>query len=461
MNSSGMPHLRIGWRAFKAQPGVFFISLLMMFALWVALELAVFSIQRHFTLATWLGIEIWTVLHLTFLVVFSGLAAGLVVISGEVLSGREARLETLFGSMKRGPQVLLALCLYLLGVVAGLVLLVVPGIYFAVRYAMFGQVVATREVSAVESLRGGGSPFREPVAGDGRILDEGLAAQSCRGGIPGGGIAAHGARVAPGRSKLLSEPGTARRTVRLRADGAAAAIASFIPVLLCVPMSIVFPSLYAIIPGDFGGRTALGWAECLAEAGVEIIQYRGKFSPSREMLDTARELARLSSSKSFRLIVNDRADVAALSGAGGVHVGQEDIGVEIARRVCGAGCWVGVSTHSLEQVRAAAGTSADYIAVGPIFPTNTKENPDPVVGVEFVRRARGLTRKPLVAIGGITAERAEEVYRAGADSLAVAGDLLGSADPARRVEEYGAAARRASAARGETHASSGQVRKGS
>jgi hypothetical protein len=152
-----MPHLRIGWRAFQAQPGVFFISMLMMFALWVALELVVFSIQRHFTLATWLGIAIWTVLHLAFLVVFSGLAAGLVVISGEVLSGREARLQTLFGSMKRGPQVLLALCLYLLGVVAGLVLLVVPGIYFAVRYAMFGQVVATREVSAVESLHSAGA----------------------------------------------------------------------------------------------------------------------------------------------------------------------------------------------------------------------------------------------------------------------------------------------------------------
>ena len=157
MNSSRIPHFLIGWRAFKAQPRVFFTSMLLLFASWVVLELAVFATQRHFTLETWLGIAIWAVLHLAFLVVFSGLAAGLVVISGEVLGGREPRLEILFGSMKRGPQVLLALCLYLLGVAAGLVLLVVPGIYFAVRYAMFGQVVATTEASAVESLRAAGA----------------------------------------------------------------------------------------------------------------------------------------------------------------------------------------------------------------------------------------------------------------------------------------------------------------
>ena len=225
-------------------------------------------------------------------------------------------------------------------------------------------------------------------------------------------------------------------------------------------MSIVFPSLYAIITGDFGGSSATGWADRLSAAGVAIIQYRAKALSARELFETARELARLSSSKSFRLIVNDRADVAALSGAGGVHVGQDDIPVEVARRVCGADCWVGVSTHSLEQVRAADSTSADYIAVGPIFSTSTKDNPDPVVGVDFVRRARELTRKPLVAIGGITAERAQEVYRAGADSVAVASDLLRTTDVAGRVEEYSLAARRAIAARGESRATSGQIRKG-
>lgn len=161
------------------------------------------------------------------------------------------------------------------------------------------------------------------------------------------------------------------------------------------------------------------------------------------MLRTSRDLSALACSHPFRLIINDRADIAALVGVGGVHVGQQDLSVEDARRICGPDCWVGVSTHTLEQVREAAATSADYIAVGPIFPTSTKVNPDPVVGVDFVRRARELTRKPLVAIGGITAERAEEVYRAGADSLAVANDLLAAEAPARRAAEYLEAARRA------------------
>jgi thiamine-phosphate pyrophosphorylase len=138
--------------------------------------------------------------------------------------------------------------------------------------------------------------------------------------------------------------------------------------------------------------------------------------------------------------VNDRPDIARLVGAGGVHVGQEDLPVEAARAVCAPkgdpNFWVGVSTHSLEQVRAAAQTSADYIALGPIFTTRTKHKPDPVVGADFIRRARELTQKPLVAIGGITAERAEEAYRAGADCIAVARDLICAPDPAARVRDY-------------------------
>ena len=207
-------------------------------------------------------------------------------------------------------------------------------------------------------------------------------------------------------------------------------------------MSLVFPPLYAIITGNFRANSALGCAERLAGAGVEIIQYRAKELSSRDLLESSRELVQLSRSHSFRLVINDRADIAAITGAGGVHVGQQDQPVEEARRICGDGCWVGVSTHTLEQVREAAGASADYIAVGPIFPTRTKDNPDPVVGVDFVRRARELTSKPLVAIGGITAERAEDVYRAGADSLAVASDLLAAEDMPRRVAEYLEIARR-------------------
>jgi thiamine-phosphate pyrophosphorylase len=104
--------------------------------------------------------------------------------------------------------------------------------------------------------------------------------------------------------------------------------------------------------------------------------------------------------------------------------------------VCGAGRWVGVSTHTLEQLAAADRTSADYVAFGPIFHTATKKNPDPVVGTELLRQARAITKKPLVAIGGITLERAAEVYRAGADSLAVIRDLICAPDPAVRAREY-------------------------
>jgi thiamine-phosphate pyrophosphorylase len=137
-----------------------------------------------------------------------------------------------------------------------------------------------------------------------------------------------------------------------------------------------------------------------------------------------------------RFIMNDRADIALLAKANGVHVGQLDLGVEDARAIVGPDAWVGVSTHSLEQIDAADKTSADYVAFGPVFPTHSKENPDPVVGLDLLREARKHTRKPLVAIGGITLERAADTFRAGADSLAVARDLIASSDPAARAREF-------------------------
>lgn len=201
------------------------------------------------------------------------------------------------------------------------------------------------------------------------------------------------------------------------------------------------PPLYAILSADCFPGDPGDWARCLAEAGAGIIQYRDKNASAAELLRVARQLAALSRPHNFRFVMNDRPDIAALAGAGGVHVGQEDLPVEAARRICGPDCWVGISTHNLEQLGAAAATSADYIAVGPVYPTSTKANPEPVVGVEFIRQARALTRKPLVAIGGITAERAAEVYAAGADSIAVAADLARAPDLAARVRTYLQAAR--------------------
>ncbi|MGA8072281.1 MAG: thiamine phosphate synthase [Candidatus Acidiferrales bacterium] len=197
----------------------------------------------------------------------------------------------------------------------------------------------------------------------------------------------------------------------------------------------MFPPVYAIVDAEFAGGRALEFADELVEAGVGLIQYRDKTATPRRLFEICSVLAaRLRGRAKF--IVNDRADVAALCDAGGVHVGQEDLGVEDARAVCGAGRWVGISTHNFEQLRDALRTSADYVAVGPVFATTTKKNPDPVVGVEFVARARAMTRKPIVAIGGISVENAESVYRAGADSVAVIRDLMAAGKPAERAAEY-------------------------
>lgn len=180
----------------------------------------------------------------------------------------------------------------------------------------------------------------------------------------------------------------------------------------------------------------IAFAEMLAESGVGLIQYRNKQASSRGLFQISRNLVNFLNPRGVRVIVNDRPDIARLADAGGVHIGQEDLQVEDARAICGAGRWVGVSTHTLEQVREAGKTSADYIAVGPVFATSTKRNPDPIVGIDFIRRARQLTNRPLVAIGGITVERGAEVFRAGADSVAVARDLLTAPDPGARVREF-------------------------
>ena len=180
-------------------------------------------------------------------------------------------------------------------------------------------------------------------------------------------------------------------------------------------------------------------AASLAEAGVRLLQYRNKSASAREFLEISRELAKELVPRGVSFIVNDRADVAALAGADGVHVGQEDLEADSARRVVGPERWVGVSTHNLEQFRRATATSADYIAVGPIFSTSSKANPDPVVGIEFVREVRRLTEKPIVAIGGISLERAAEVIAAGADSVAVISGILRAPDPVEKARRYIAA----------------------
>jgi thiamine-phosphate pyrophosphorylase len=174
-------------------------------------------------------------------------------------------------------------------------------------------------------------------------------------------------------------------------------------------------------------------AEELAAASVTLLQYRNKSGNARQMLDEARELrARLGAG--VKLIMNDRADLCLAAGFDGLHVGQDDLSPESARRIIGPDRWLGVSTHNPEQLALADQTSADYLAIGPVFATSSKANPDPVVGLEGVRRARELTRKPLVAIGGITRANARSVIDAGADAVAVISDLL--RDPGKSAEEF-------------------------
>jgi thiamine-phosphate pyrophosphorylase len=195
------------------------------------------------------------------------------------------------------------------------------------------------------------------------------------------------------------------------------------------------PRLYPILDTacfpDVAGMFAA--AEELAAAGCTLLQYRNKTGNARRMLDEARELrARLGASVS--LIMNDRADLCLAAGFDGLHVGQDDLSPESARLIVGAARWLGVSTHNPEQLAEADKTSADYLAIGPIFATTSKANPDPVVGLAGVRRARELTRKPLVAIGGITRANARSVIEARADSVAVISDLL--RDPRKSAEEF-------------------------
>jgi thiamine-phosphate pyrophosphorylase len=195
------------------------------------------------------------------------------------------------------------------------------------------------------------------------------------------------------------------------------------------------PRLYPILdPACFPDAAAIfAAAEEFAAAGITLLQYRNKSGRARQMLDEARELkARLGASVKF--IMNDRADICLAAGFDGLHLGQDDLSPESARTILGGERWLGVSTHNPEQLAEADKTSADYLAIGPVFATTSKANPDPVIGLSGVRRARELTRKPLVAIGGITRANARSVIEAGADTVAVISDLL--RDPGKSAEEF-------------------------
>jgi thiamine-phosphate pyrophosphorylase len=198
----------------------------------------------------------------------------------------------------------------------------------------------------------------------------------------------------------------------------------------------VVRGLYAI--ADVGTLSTAGislraYAEELRAAGVTLVQYRDKDADDEVALYRAEEIGEVFEGSGATLIVNDRIDVMLLAGWDGVHVGQEDMAADDARVVAGDGRVIGVSTHTMQQVWEAEQGVADYVAIGPVFATKTKADAAEVVGLEGVRRARELTTKPLVAIGGITRRNAAAVRDAGADAVAVISGLVVKGERVEKV----------------------------
>lgn len=182
------------------------------------------------------------------------------------------------------------------------------------------------------------------------------------------------------------------------------------------PFSFLYPILDASLETE---ATLSAGIEALARAGCVSFQLRVKERSSREFHRWARQARAVSREAGIRLLVNDRVDVAMLVGADGVHLGQDDLSADSARKLLGDAAVIGLSTHDLDQARRAEEMPVDYVAIGPIFETQTKKGAHPALGIEGARRAREVVRKPLVAIGGITLERAPALLDAGIDALAV------------------------------------------
>ncbi len=188
---------------------------------------------------------------------------------------------------------------------------------------------------------------------------------------------------------------------------------------------ISLPKLYPITDVRISGLSHAEQVARLGAGGATLVQLREKHLSPREFYDEAQRALRVARELGVRLIINDRADIALALHADGVHLGQNDLAPEAARRLLGEEAIIGFSTHSLEQAREAARLRVDYIAIGPIFNTSSKENPDPPVGLDRLIRVRQTVGSiPLIAIGGITRENAREVLDAGADAVALISALL-------------------------------------
>ncbi len=193
------------------------------------------------------------------------------------------------------------------------------------------------------------------------------------------------------------------------------------------------PKVYPITDTNLSGLSHAEQIDRLIAGGATLIQLRDKHAAPRDLYPQAEAALQIARKHDVQLIINDRVDVALALGAAGVHLGQTDMPVEAARRLLGERVIVGISTHNLEQAKLAANMPVDYVAFGPIFKTSTKENPDPIAGLEALRGVRTIVGSlPVVAIGGITLANAEEAWKAGADAVSSIAALV--SDPSRIPE---------------------------
>jgi thiamine-phosphate pyrophosphorylase len=210
------------------------------------------------------------------------------------------------------------------------------------------------------------------------------------------------------------------------------------------------PALYPIVDVDLcrmRGRDPVGLAAAFAEGGARLMQVRQKSGGSSGLLALCRDIIVRTREAKLAVLVNDRADLAVMAGAAGVHVGQDDLPVPAVRRIVGPEAVIGLSTHTPAQVDDGLQMEIDYLAVGPVFHTATKDTGYPERGLELIRYAAGRGR-PVVAIGGLTLDTAPAALEAGAASVAIISDLLAAADPAARVRQYLARLRQGSGGAG-------------
>ena len=190
-------------------------------------------------------------------------------------------------------------------------------------------------------------------------------------------------------------------------------------------MKFTLPKIYPITDTRISGLSHLDQVRRLIAGGARLIQIRDKYAAAGEFFDAAVDAIRLAREHGVNIIINDRVDIAVTSDADGVHLGQDDLHPDDARRLLGENALIGLSTHSVEQARDAIRLPVNYIAIGPVFGTTTKADPDPVVGLDGLKAVRDeIGDFPLVAIGGITRINARSVLDAGADSVAIISDLL-------------------------------------